>query len=94
VEDISPRAAAPESPATAPTSTTGAAARRLGRATGAASVSGRQAVAKHRPEAEKQVKRAIRGAGRISGRLASPAAPDRRTAPDRPAGPSAGPSGD
>jgi len=92
VEEVTPRAAAPDQAATAPTSTTGAAARRLGRATGVASVSGRHAVARHRPEAEKQVKRAIRGAGRISGRLASPAQSASPTQPASPASP-AGPAG-
>jgi hypothetical protein len=53
-------------------SRTGAAARWAGRAAGVASVSGRRAVAKHGPEAEAQVKRAIRGAGRWTGRLTSP----------------------
>jgi len=58
-------------------SRTGAAARWAGRAAGVASVSGRRAVAKHGPEAEAQVKRAIRGAGRWTGRLTSP--PDGET---------------
>jgi hypothetical protein len=53
-------------------SRTGAAARWAGRAAGVASVSGRRVVAKHGPEAEAQVKRAIRGAGRWTGRLTSP----------------------
>ena len=58
-------------------SRTGAAARWAGRAAGVASVSGRRAVAKHGPEAEAQVKRTIRGAGRWTGRLTSP--PGRET---------------
>jgi hypothetical protein len=52
-------------------SSTEAAARWAGRAAGVASVSGRRAVAKRRPEAEAQVKRAIRGAGRWTGRVTS-----------------------
>jgi hypothetical protein len=44
------------------------AARRVGRAAGAATASGKRAAAKYGPEAEKQVKRTIRGAGRIAGK--------------------------
>jgi hypothetical protein len=47
----------------------GAAARWAGRTTGAAAASGRQVAAKYRPEAEAQVKRTIRGAGRIAGKV-------------------------
>ncbi len=54
---------------------TGAAARWAGRAAGTASASGRRAVAKHRPEAEKQVKRAIREAGRLAARITSHSEP-------------------
>jgi hypothetical protein len=58
-------------PAAPSPAVTGAAARWLGRATGAAPASGRRAVAQHRPEAEAQAKRTIRNAGRIAGRIAS-----------------------
>jgi hypothetical protein len=53
-------------------SSTGAAARRAGRVVGAASVSGRRAAARHRPAAEEQMRRAVRRAGRITGRFVSP----------------------
>lgn len=53
-------------------SSTGAAARKAGRAVGAASASGRRAAARHRPAAEEQVRRAVRRAGRITGRFVSP----------------------
>ncbi len=56
---------------TTPPSTPGAAARWAGRAAGVASASGRRALAKHGPEAEAQVKRAIRGAGRLTGKATS-----------------------
>jgi hypothetical protein len=59
---------------------TGAAARWLGRTTGAAAASGRRAVAQHRPEAEAQAKRTIRSAGRIAGRITS-SAPTRSESP-------------
>jgi hypothetical protein len=49
----------------------GAAARWAGRTTGAAAASGRQVAAKYRPEAEAQVKRTIRGAGRIASKVAA-----------------------
>lgn len=70
---VSSRPAGADPDRNAPPSTAGAAARWAGRASGVVSASGRQAVAKHRPEAEEQVKRAIRGAGRLTGRLSSPA---------------------
>ena len=82
-EDAASRPAAPDPPATTGSTSTGAAARWAGRAAGAASLSGRQAVARHRPEAEAQVKRALRGAGRLTGRITSPEAGRR---PDAPAG--------
>ncbi len=66
------RAAAGDPGGTTPPSTTGTAARWAGRAAGVASASGRRAVARHRPEAEAQVKRAIRGAGRFTGKATSP----------------------
>jgi hypothetical protein len=53
-------------------SPTGAAARRAGRVVGAASVSGRRAAARHRPAAEEQMRRAVRRAGRFTGRFVSP----------------------
>jgi hypothetical protein len=56
-------------------SPSGTAARRAGRAAGTASASGKRAVAKHRPEAEKQVKRAIREAGRLAARMTSHSGP-------------------
>jgi len=59
---------------------TGAAARWLGRTTGAAAATGRRAVAQHRPEAEAQAKRTIRSAGRIAGRITS-SAPTRSEPP-------------
>ena len=70
---------------TAP-SPTGAAARWAGRAAGTASASGRRAVAKHRPEAEKQVRRAIRG-GRPARRHGSPPTPSRARPAPRPGDP-------
>jgi hypothetical protein len=55
----------------------GAAARWAGRTAAAAATSGRQAVARHRPEAEERVKRSIRSAGRLAGRLTAPSDPDK-----------------
>ena len=49
-----------------------ATARRAGRAVGAASASGRRAAASHRPVAEEKMRRAVRRAGRFTGRLLSP----------------------
>jgi pyruvate/2-oxoglutarate dehydrogenase complex dihydrolipoamide acyltransferase (E2) component len=67
-----PGAAAPASGAAAPASGADAlasgAARWAGRAAGAATASGKRAAAKYGPEAEKHVKRTIRGAGRIAGK--------------------------
>jgi hypothetical protein len=54
--------------------------RRAGRTTGAAAAAGKRAVDEHRPVVEDQVKRGLRGAGRLAGRLAGP-----RTPPDHPA---------
>jgi hypothetical protein len=45
--------------------------RRAGRTTGAAAAAGRRAVDEHRPQVEDGVKRTIRGAGRLAGKLAS-----------------------
>ncbi len=94
-EDVPPRTAAPEPLRTPPSSSTGAAARWAGRAAGAISLSGRQAVTKHRPEAEDQVKRAIRGAGRLAGRVTSPAETGRTARPSGESVPTgeAGPTG-
>jgi hypothetical protein len=63
-------------------SSAGAAARRAGRAVGAASASGRRVAATHRPAAEEQVRRALRHAGRFTGRLLSPER-HRRAGPGR-----------
>jgi hypothetical protein len=54
---------------------TGVAARWAGRMTGAASTSGKRVVAAYRPEAEAQVKRTIRGAGKLTGRVTSKVTP-------------------
>ncbi len=86
-----PKPAAPDPTRNPSPSATGAAARWAGRATGAVSASGRKAVAEHGPEATQQVKRAIRGAGRLTGRITSPNEPgpgpdpagSTGTAPDR-----------
>ncbi|MGA2837386.1 MAG: hypothetical protein ABSF84_12390 [Acidimicrobiales bacterium] len=61
--------------------------RRVGRTTGAATAAGRRAVDEHRPAVEDQIKRTLRGAGRLAGRLSGPAAP--AAAP--PAAPAAAP---
>ena len=61
---------------------TGAAARWLGRTTGAAAASGKRVVAQHRPEAEAQAKRTIRSAGRIAGKIASSAQSRPESTPD------------
>jgi hypothetical protein len=71
-DGATPRTAEPDDPRTTSPSGSGAAARWAGRAAGTLSASGKKAVAKHRPEAEVQVKRAIRGAGRLTGRITSP----------------------
>jgi hypothetical protein len=54
----------------------GAAARWAGRTTGAAAASAKRVTARYRPEAEAQVKRTIREAGRIAGRMSGPKSPD------------------
>jgi hypothetical protein len=64
-------------------SPTGGAARQAGRVVGAASVSGRRAAARHRPAAEEQMRRAVRRAGRITGRFVSPTERHHQTGPDR-----------
>ena len=62
-----PPVTAPPSPAPAPVTTTGAAARWAGRTAAAASA----AASQHRPAAEDQVLRAIRNAGRLTGKATS-----------------------
>jgi len=49
--------------------------RRAGRTTGAAAAAGRRAVDEHRPQVEDQMKRTVRGAGRLVGRLTGPKPP-------------------
>jgi hypothetical protein len=67
-------------------SPSGAAARRAGRAVGAASVTGRRAAARHRPAAEEQMRRAVRRAGRLTGRFVSPTERHHRPGPGHQAG--------
>ena len=54
--------------------------RKAGRTTGAAAAAGKRAVDEHRPIVEDQVKRGLRGAGRLAGRLTGP-----KSSPDPPA---------
>ena len=89
-DDVAPASSTPEPPRTPPPSSASAAARWAGRTAGAVSLSGRQTVAKHRPEAEAQVKGAIRRAGRIAGRITSSAGHDRSSGPTGPTGPPSG----
>ena len=49
--------------------------RRAGRTTGAAAAAGKRAVDEHRPQVEHQVKRGLRGAGRLAGKLNGPKSP-------------------
>jgi hypothetical protein len=70
----------PPSPGAPAPAATGAAARWLGRTTGAAAATGKRAVAQHRPVAEAQAKRTIRSAGRIAGKITS-SAPTRSDPP-------------
>ncbi len=49
--------------------------RRAGRTTGAAAAAGKRTVDEHRPQVEDQVKRTLRGAGRLAGRLAGSKTP-------------------
>ena len=56
--------------------------RKAGRTTGAAAAVGKRAVDEHRPQVEDGVKRTIRGAGRLAGKLAGPKPPPEAT--DRP----------
>lgn len=49
--------------------------RRAGRTTGAAAAAGKRAVDEHRPQVEDQVKRTLRGAGRLAGKLTGPKPP-------------------
>jgi hypothetical protein len=54
---------------------TDTAIRRAGRTTGAAAAAGKRVVDEHRPQVEDQVKRGLRGAGRLAGKLAGPKTP-------------------
>jgi len=64
-------------PSSSGSSSSGAAARWAGRTSGAAVASGKRVAAEYGPEAEEQVKRAIRGIGKWAGRASSrPAPPD------------------
>ena len=64
----------PSSGGAAPGSAT---ARWLGRTAGAAAASGKRAASRHRPAAEERVRRSIRSAGRLTGRVTSqPADPE------------------
>ena len=70
----------PTTPGTGPTgppddADAESALRRAGRTTGAAAAAGRRAVDEHRPQVEEQVKRTLRGAGRLAGRLTGPKPP-------------------
>jgi len=49
--------------------------RKAGRTTGAAAAAGKRAVDEHRPAVEHQVKKGLRGAGRLAGRLTGPKSP-------------------
>ncbi len=69
-----PRPNRPAGPRSAGSASSGAAARWVGRTAGVAAASGKRAAAKHRPAAEARIKRSIRGAGRIAGRVTSPPA--------------------
>ncbi len=67
--------------------------RRAGRTTGAAAAAGRRAVDEHRPQVEDQVRRTLRGAGRLAGRLYGPKSPPSGPSdPSDPKSPSSGPS--
>ncbi len=68
-------ASSPGTPTPPPPSATDSAARRAGRTAAAAGAAGRRAVDDHRPQVEEQVKRSIRGAGRLAGRLTAPKPP-------------------
>ena len=74
-----PESAPPEAPDPG-TGDADTALRRAGRTTGAAAAAGRRAVDEHRPQVEDQVKRTLRGAGRLAGRLAGPKPPSDPTA--------------
>jgi hypothetical protein len=91
---VTPEPAEPPAPARATSSgpsTTGrtastsssldAAGRWLGRTTGAAAASGKRVVEEHGPEAGARVRRSIRSAGRVTGRLGA-SHPDRDTPTD------------
>jgi len=68
----------PSDPAPGPPDDDGdpdSALRRAGRTTGAAAAVGKRVVDERRPQVEDQVKRTLRGAGRLAGKLAGPKAP-------------------
>ena len=67
-------------PTAPPPADVDSAVRKVGRTTGAAAAAGKRAVDEHRPVVEDQVKKGLRGAGRLAGRLTGPKAP-----PDDPA---------
>ena len=69
----------PRTVRTVPSDAGDSAIRKAGRTTGAAAAAGRRAVDEHRPAVEDQVKRGLRGAGRLAGRLAGP-----KSSPDPP----------
>jgi hypothetical protein len=54
--------------------------RKAGRTTAAAAAAGKRAVDEHRPVVEDQVKRGLRGAGRLAGRLTGPKTPPDQSA--------------
>jgi hypothetical protein len=57
--------------------------RRAGRTTGVAAAAGKRAVDGHRPQVEDSVKRTLRGAGRLAGKLTGPKEPPAGPAADR-----------
>ncbi len=62
-------------PADARTPRADSALRKAGRTTGAAAAAGRRAVDEHRPQVEDAVRRTLRGAGRLAGKLAGTQSP-------------------
>ncbi len=82
VIDATATVATPDPQTAPPMPTDGgdSAIRKAGRTTGAAAAAGKRAVDEHRPAVEDQVKRGLRGAGRLAGRLAGP-----KSSPDPPA---------
>ena len=65
----------PNPDADGPSGDVDSAIRRAGRTTGAAAAAGKRAVDEHRPQVEDQVKRTLRGAGRLAGKLTGPRPP-------------------